>query len=47
MMADRHNGYLLIDSTIVRAHQQAVINKGGSKIGLSGVPEGALAPRST
>ncbi|TCP09372.1 putative transposase of IS4/5 family DUF4096, partial [Crenobacter luteus] len=40
MVADRHNDYLLIDSTIVRAHQQAVTGKGGAKIRRWGVPEG-------
>jgi transposase len=36
---DRGNEYLMIDSTIVRAHQQAATGKGGLKIRLWGVPE--------
>jgi transposase len=36
---DRDNEYLMIDSTIVRAHQQAATGKGGTKIRLWGVPE--------
>ena len=33
------NTYIMIDSTIVRAHQQAVCGKGGAKARLWGVPE--------
>jgi len=36
---DRDNEYLMIDSTIIRAHQQAATGKGGAKIRLWGVPE--------
>lgn len=36
---DVNNFYLMIDSTIVRAHQQAVTGKGGIKTRLWGVPE--------
>src|SRR5712691_5862340 len=36
---NRDNEYLMIDSTIVRAHQQAATGKGGPKIRLWGVPE--------
>ena len=36
---DRDNQYLMIDSTIVRAHQQAASGKGGPKIRHWGVPE--------
>jgi putative transposase len=36
---DRDNEYLMIDSTIVRAHQQAATGKGGAKTRLWGVPE--------
>ena len=37
---DRNNEYLMIDSTIVRAHQHAAGAKGGARIGkLSAVPE--------
>lgn len=37
---DRNNEYLMIDSTIVRAHQHAAGAKGGHRIGkLSAVPE--------
>jgi putative transposase len=36
---DRDNDYLMIDSTIIRAHQQAASGKGGRKIRRWGVPE--------
>jgi putative transposase len=36
---DRSNDYLMIDSTIIRAHQQAATGKGGPKIRRWGVPE--------
>ena len=36
---DRDNEYLMIDSTIVRAHQQAASGKGGLKIRRWGIPE--------
>jgi transposase len=36
---DRDNQYLMIDSTIVRAHQQAASGKGGPRIRRWGVPE--------
>lgn len=36
---DANNFYLMIDSTIVRAHQQAATGKGGIKTRLWGVPE--------
>ena len=39
LTADRDNQYLMIDSTIVRAHQQAASGKGGPKIRRWGVPE--------
>jgi len=39
LVKDRGNQYLLIDSTIVRAHQQAATGKGGPRIRLWGVPE--------
>lgn len=39
LIKDRDNEYLMIDSTIVRAHQQAATGKGGPKIRLWGVPE--------
>jgi transposase len=39
LTADRDNQYLMIDSTIVRAHQQAENGKGGSRIRRWGVPE--------
>jgi hypothetical protein len=32
LTADHDNQYLMIDSTIVRAHQQAANGKGGRKI---------------
>jgi transposase len=36
---DRDNHYLMLDSTLVRAHQQAAGGKGGPRIRLWGVPE--------
>jgi transposase len=36
---DPDNQYLMLDSTVVRAHQQAANGKGGPKIRLWGVPE--------
>jgi putative transposase len=39
LTADRDNQYLMIDSTIVRAHQQATSGKGGPQIRRWGVPE--------
>ena len=39
LTAERNNQYLMIDSTIVRAHQQAASGKGGPRIRRWGVPE--------
>jgi putative transposase len=39
LAADRDNQYLMIDSTIVRAHQQAASGKGGRATRRWGVPE--------
>ena len=39
LLADSKNDYLMIDSTIVRTHQQATTGKGGTKMRLWGVPE--------
>lgn len=39
LVKDRGNLYLMLDSTIVKAHQQAVTGKGGSATRLWGVPE--------
>ena len=39
LTADRNNEYLMLDSTLVRAHQQAATGKGGAKIRRWGVPE--------
>ena len=36
---DRRNDYLMLDTTLVRAHQQAATGKGGPKIRLWGAPE--------
>ena len=36
---DPDNDYLMLDSTLVRAHQQAATGKGGTAIRLWGVPE--------
>ena len=38
LTADRDNQYLMIDSTIVRAHQQAATGKGGPRTRRWGVP---------
>ena len=42
LVADKKNQYLMIDSTVVRAHQQAAAGrkKGALKTRLWGVPEG-------
>lgn len=39
LIKDRDNKYLMLDSTLVRAHQQAATGKGGPAIRLWGVPE--------
>ena len=39
LLEDSDNRYVMIDSTIVRAHQQAAGGKGGARIRLWGVPE--------
>jgi hypothetical protein len=39
LTADRDNQILMIDSTIVRAHQQAATGKGGQRTRRWGVPE--------
>ena len=39
LIRDRDNQYLMIDSTLVRAHQQAATGKGGAAIRLWGAPE--------
>ena len=39
LLADPDNTYVMIDSTIVRAHQQAVCGKGGARTRLWGVRE--------
>lgn len=36
---DRDNRYLMLDSTLIRAHQQAATGKGGPRIRLWGAPE--------
>jgi transposase len=36
---DPDNQYLMLDTTLVRAHQQAATGKGGPRIRLWGVPE--------
>ena len=38
LIKDRDNRYLMIDTTLVRAHQQAATGKGGPRIRLWGVP---------
>jgi transposase len=39
LIKDRNNEYLMLDTTLVRAHQQAATGKGGTKIRLWGAPE--------
>ena len=39
LIDDRNNEYLMLDSTIVRAHEQAATGKGGPKTRLWGAPE--------
>jgi len=39
LTVDRDNQYLMLDSTIVRAHQQAATGKGGRRIRRWGVPD--------
>lgn len=39
LIKDRDNHYLMIDNTLVRAHQQAATGKGGPAIRLWGAPE--------
>jgi putative transposase len=40
LVADQRNEYLMLDTTLVRAHQQAATGKGGPRIRLWGAPEG-------
>ena len=39
LTGDPDNQYLMLDTTLVRAHQQAATGKGGAEIRLWGVPE--------
>lgn len=39
LVADRNNRYLMLDSTIVRAHQHATSGKGGPRTRRWGIPE--------
>ena len=39
LIDDPDNEYVMLDSTLVRAHQQAATGKGGTKIRLWGAPE--------
>ncbi len=39
LAGDPDNQYLMLDTTLVRAHQQAATGKGGPKIRLWGAPE--------
>jgi transposase len=39
LIGDRDNQYLLLDTTLVRAHQQAATGKGGPRLRRWGVPE--------
>lgn len=39
LTADRRNEYLMLDTTLVRAHQQAATGKGGRATRLWGIPE--------
>ena len=39
LLKDRRNEYLMLDATLVKAHQAAIAGKGGPKIRLWGAPE--------
>ena len=39
LLRDRDNAYMMLDSSLVKAHQQAATGKGGAAIRLWGVPE--------
>jgi len=39
LIKDRDNKYLMLDTTLVRVHQQAAGGKGGPRVRLWGVPE--------
>ena len=39
LIKNRDNQYLMLDSTLVRAHQQAATGKGGTRTRRWGVPE--------
>ena len=39
LIKDRHNEYLMLDTTLVRVHQQAASGKGGPRLRRWGVPE--------
>lgn len=39
LTADRRNEYLMLDTTLIRAHQQAATGKGGPRHRLWGAPE--------
>jgi putative transposase len=39
LTGDPDNQYLMLDTTLVRVHEQAATGKGGPKIRLWGVPE--------
>jgi putative transposase len=39
LIKERDNQYLMLDTTLVRAHQQAATGKGGPRIRLWGAPE--------
>jgi putative transposase len=45
LTADRDNRYLMIDSTIVRAHQQSATGKGGAKDQALGRSQGGLSTK--
>lgn len=39
LLKDRDNAYMMLDSSLVKAHQQAATGKGGAATRLWGVPE--------
>src|SRR5438128_10243710 len=47
LTGDPDNQYLMLDTTLVRAHQQAATGKGGTAIRLWGVPVEDCPPRSS
>ena len=47
LIKDRDNKYLMLDTTLVRVHQQAAAGKGGTKLRRWGVPEAMMPSASS